>query len=55
MLLTILVILVFWTAASFVLGPIVGRHLKRIRHSTTNHLPPLPEGSILGKRQTGVS
>ncbi len=40
-----------WTVAGFVLGPPIGRFLKWSRENQTNHLPPLPEGSILGNHR----
>jgi len=46
--------LLIWTVASFILGPFVGRFLQRKRREQTNHLPPLPEGSILGKHSERV-
>ena len=40
-----------WTAAGFILGPPIGRYLKSLDEEQTNHLPPLPEGSILGNHR----
>ncbi len=63
----ILKILAMWTVASIALGLVVGPYLKRLRlemeeleflrkhRLPTNHLPPLPEGSILGKHSERVS
>lgn len=47
----ILKILAIWTAGSFALALVIGPFLKRMRVEQTNHLPPLPSGSILGKAQ----
>jgi hypothetical protein len=41
--------------ASIALGLLVGPILRRLRKSLTNHLPPLPEGSILGNHPRRVS
>jgi len=43
-----------WTAVSFYLGPKIGRYLKSMDEEQANHLPPLPEGSILGKHSERV-
>lgn len=40
-----------WLAAQFILAPILGRFCKYGEKFETNHLPPLPQGSILGKPQ----
>ncbi len=45
----ILKILAMWTVASFALALVIGPFLKRMRREQTIRLPPLPEGSILGK------
>jgi hypothetical protein len=51
MLLIILKILIIWTLASFIGGAILCYVITVSKRGTANHLPPLPEGSILGKRQ----
>jgi hypothetical protein len=48
----ILKILAFWTLASFIGGAILCYLITVSKRGTANHLPPLPEGSILGKRRT---
>jgi len=57
----ILKILAMWTMVSIALALVVGPYLKRLRQDQSeldflrrhrvppNHLPPLPESSILGK------
>jgi hypothetical protein len=42
----ILKLLALWTVASIALGLIIGPILKRLRHSQSVDLPPLPSGSI---------
>ena len=51
----ILKILAMWAVASIALGLLIGPILKGLRKSEPNHLPPLPEGSILGKHSERVS
>ena len=63
----ILKILSMWTVASIALGLLIGPILKRSRQSQSeleflrrhrvpaNHIPPLPEGSILHKHSERVS
>ena len=52
--LKILAVLALWTIAGFILGPPIGRFLKWSRENQTNHIPPMPEGSILGKHSERV-
>ena len=63
----ILKIFAMWTVASIALGLLIGPILKRLRQDQSeleflrrhrvpaNHLPPLPEGSILGNHSERVS
>ena len=67
MFMIILKILAMWTMVSIALALVVGPYLKRLRQSQSeleflrrhrvpaNHLPPLPEGSILGNHSERVS
>lgn len=51
MLLIILKILAIWTLVSFIAGAILCYFITVSKREPTNHLPPLPERSILGKQQ----
>jgi uncharacterized protein YneF (UPF0154 family) len=47
--LKILAVLALWTIAGFILGPPIGRFLKRRQMEQSIRSFPLPQGSILGK------
>jgi hypothetical protein len=54
-LLIIIKVLIVWTIASFIGGAILCYFIRVAKREQANHLPPLPESSILGNRPKRVS